>query len=511
MRSTTMNQNSLGYLKLGLFGLLLALLAPLLAGAQTTMPPTPDFEERARKKTSLDRESKEVADEYADVLFELQSLVRDYHEYLSESDSRTIAKYLVKLELFSTNLDRRVYVADRKRLSEDLAAHIDELRVIQEYIEDSDEIFPKRILKLVASFRRDLANIDELLESDVLQRLSQARALEDAIEAYVDALLADMQIEQHAGHTIITIPKLDEKKLKEMELQAEKMARDAEKMAERSARVKTKVVAPKAPKPGDPPIVIDLDRDGDIRLLSLSGTSKALEDTLTVTNPKRPIEITNSLGEVHVSGTQSRQIVARLRVEISADTRSREKQLLSDIQLELKATPTGYTVESATPMNNNPGTDSRVVSAELEVLVPATNPVTLNSSFGDITVSELNAGIRIVSTYAQVVVEKVRGGVDISNTMGQVEIDWCSGPIKIKNAYSDITLNECNGTYDLENAYSQIMVEGCEGSGEIQNSGVVQVTNHTGNLKINNSFGPINVEGMSGDLTANNQFSPLSV
>ena len=500
-----MNTSFSTYRRLGLCAiLLLACLAPLAASAQTTLPPTPGFEERARKKTSLDRKSKEVADEYADILYELQTIVRDYREYLDESESKTIVKYMVKLDQLSANLDKRVYVADRKRLVEDLTAHIDELRTIQTYIEDSEEIFPMRILKVVASLRRDLSNIDDQLESDILERLAEVRANDDAIQDYVRELLAGMQIEDRDGHMIITIPQLDEKKLKELERQTEKMARETERLNSRST-------APKPPKPPSGGIVIDLDGLDDLNVLALSGTTKELEDTLSVTDPKRPIKITNQIGTVRVGGTQSKQIIARLSAGIAADSRTQEKRVLSEIKLNVQSTATGYVIEAATPMTNISGHDARIVSSELEVLVPATNPVTINSSFGDVTVSDLNSGVEITSSYAQIEIENVRGGVDVCNTMGHVELLKCSGPIKVKNAYSSVAIDNCSGTYDIENAYGVISVEGCSGAGEIRNSGTVQVSNHTGNMDIRNSFGPIEVDGLAGNLTAFNQFQPLSV
>ncbi len=484
--------------------ILLALFAPIAAWAQPAPPPTPSFEDRARKKTTLDRDSKEVADEYADLLIELQTLVADYRDYLSESESPTITKYLVKLDKLASNLDEKVYVTQRSKLSADLTAHIDDLEKIETYIEDSEEIFPTRILKLVSSLGRDLSNINDLLEDDLLDRMDEVTASDAAMQAAIEDLLEGMKVETHGDRTTITIPNFDEKKLKELEKQAQIMSKKAEEMAAKDEKIRIKS------RTKSEPLVIDL--QGLEGLVGAgTGTSKELDANLAITNPKFPIRISNPVGEVTVNGTQSKQIIAHLVAEISADSRTKEKQLLSEIELKVEATPTGYVVTASAPIQGRSNEDCRIISNQLEVLVPMGNPVEITNAFGAVSVSDLTGGAEITSSYAPIEVESVKGGVEVTNNMGQVSLLNCSGPIRVKGAYAGISLESCSGDMEVENAYSEIEMDGCSGRTTVENSGVIRISDHTGDLKITNSFGPVEVHGLNGNLNATNQFQPMSV
>jgi hypothetical protein len=496
---------TLKYSRNGLMvAILLALLAPIAAWAQPAPPPTPSFEDRARKKTTLDRDSKEVADEYADLLVELQTLVADYRDYLSESDSPTITKYLVKLDKLAVNLDKNLYVTQRSRLSADLTAHIDDLEEIETYIEDSEEIFSTRILKLVSSLARDLSNINDLLEDDLLDRMDEVTASDAALQAAIEDLLEGMKVETHGDRTTITIPNFDEKKLKEMERQAQIMSKEAEEIAEKREKIRVKS------RTKSEPLVIDLQGLEGLTGIG-TGTSKELDANLAITNPRLPIKISNPVGEVTVGVTQSKQIIAHLVAEISADSRTKEKQLLSEIELQVEATASGYLVTAIAPSQGRNSNDCRIVSNQLEVLVPSSNPVVVNNAFGAVSVSDLNGGADITSSYAPIEVESVKGGVTVSNNMGQVSLLNCSGPIRVKGAYAGISLEGCTGEMDVENAYSEIALDGCSGRTTLENSGVIRVSDHTGDLKITNSFGPVDVDGLNGNLNASNQFQPMSV
>ncbi len=489
--------------------LFVAMVVPAFVWAQPAPPPTPSFEDRARKKSTLDRESKEVADEYADILVELQSLVADYHEYLTESESPTIIKYLNKLDKIGYNLDHRVYVKDRNKLVEDLTMHVTELDKIETYIEDSEEIFPIRILKVVGSLRRDLENLNDLLQDDLVDRLDNVRASQDALSEAIEELLAEIKIEHGYNYTYVTIPKIDEKKIEALQKEAELMAKQAQKEAEKAEKIKksVKVRTPSA----SAPVVIDLDDLPNAFSFGGSGTSKEIKDTLSVTNPKLPIRIQSQLGEVTITGSASKQIIARLSAEISADSRTQEKRLLSEIDLKLETTPAGYQIIATAPTQNRSGESCRIISNSLEILLPSSNPVEVTCAFGSVSARDLNGGIQSSSEYSQVEMEDIKGGVQVTSNMGGIGLISCSGPFRVSNAYAPISIEACSGQFDIQNSYSEIELEDCTGNATIRNSGNISVSEHTGDMRITNSFGPIEIDGLSGNLTAINQFSPLSV
>ena len=86
-----------------LVGAVLCVLASALAVAQTPIPPTirSGEDQNKRDKIVLDKDSRLVADEYADLLRQLQDVVKDYSGYLQDEHADQVKRYresLLKLK-----------------------------------------------------------------------------------------------------------------------------------------------------------------------------------------------------------------------------------------------------------------------------------------------------------------------------------------------------------------------------------------------------------------------------
>lgn len=468
--------------------------------AQATIPPTPDIDSRARKKSTLTKEQKYAVSVYAELLAELRMTISDYRQYLVESESDAIKKYLIKMDKFVSDLDRNAYAKDREQLIDNLEIHLGAVENLEEYIRDSEEIFPMKTYRVVQSLRREITTFQDLLEDQIHGELADLEIDEAELQAQLRELSRSMaaiernadRIRAEAERQAAISKVLSKEEIEKLTEQARKAAKAATKEGLRP------------PMPPYPPSTYFPDKDG----LGGSGTSREMTGSLTVTD-NWPIFITNRFGKVTVVGQPGKQLSAMWSLELQAGSRQQEKEFLGQANLKVSREKDGYHVTVILPETDNRST--RIVTSTIDIELPAANKVVVENSFGDVEVSDLKAGVDVTNSYGTIEVRDVQGPVNVSNSMGPLALYGVTGTLKLQNAYSPISVDDCSGAMTIDNAYAQVEVSDSKGNAVIRNSGIVSVENHTGNVDITNSFGPVVVEVLNGDLTVQNQFQPVSV
>src|SRR5512138_303494 len=142
--------------------------------AQTPIPPNIDVTNRHSKdKPKLNRDSRELADEYAELLTNLAEITANYTQYLRDYNDDVVVKYRPSLEQFRRQIDSLRFVTNEQLLVEQLRKNAEQLHKAEIQIRDSKTIYPMRLYRLVQSFRRELSSIDELLQDDIVPRLEE--------------------------------------------------------------------------------------------------------------------------------------------------------------------------------------------------------------------------------------------------------------------------------------------------------------------------------------------------
>jgi len=486
--------------------------------SQSPIPPNVDVVNRqAKDKPRLDRESRELADEYAEMLLSLRDIAANYDLYLRDFDDDVVTQYRPSLDQLRHQLDSMRFVQDEQLLAEQLRKHAEQLRRTETHIRDSKTIYPMRLYRLVQGLRRELISLDDLLQDDILPRLAENETQRKAIQAYVSAVLADARSASNEPDqseaailkysTALTIEmaraKAEAKKLeklqKRLETEAKSISVPAAPIPDADA-----VKFPKPPKPPVPPVVWPYSGRAPG-----SGLSREFGDTVGTVGRADPIKVANRYGRIEVVGWDDDEIAATWTVEIQGASRLQERAFIDSAKLKIKHLVTGYVVA---PIFNQPTERSvRFVQNELVVYVPARSPISIENTFGEIDASGLEAGVEATTSYAETKLADIRGGVDATCSMGELTASNCEGPLTLKNSYAPITIEECSGTMLVENAYTQITVSNSRGKLSIRNSGGVTVNDHEGNLTIDNSLGPVEVTGLQGDLTATNRYQSIVV
>ncbi|PWB73353.1 hypothetical protein C3F09_05325, partial [candidate division GN15 bacterium] len=480
--------------------------------AQTPAPPGVDVLHRQTKeKPKLDRDTRDLADEYAELLINLDDIMFNYNIYLREYSDDVVIKLRPSLEKLRRELDSMKFVHDQQLLADQLSKSAEELKKTELHIRDSKTIYPMRLYRLIQSLRREITSLDDLLQDDILPRLEENDADRQAIQAYVSSVLADALRSSRDERTVrVTVLQDSLAKTIEMarlKVESKKQQMEAKRL-ESEAKAPGVVVIPPIPDvkvvPPIPPSPWAL-----VGKASGSGLLREFGDTVSSVSPATPIRIANRYGSTEVVGWDDDVITATWTIEVQGSTRQQERAFADSAKLEVRKLPDGYTVA---PVFMQPTDRSgRFIQNELVVYVPARSPVTIANTFGEINASGLEAGVQASTNYADAEFTAIKGRIDITCSMGELTVSTCEGPIKLVNSYSPVTVDECVGEMTIANAYAQVTVNDSRGNLTIKNSGSVTVNDHQGNLSIDNSLGPIEVTGLDGDLDATNRYQPIVV
>ena len=168
------------------------LLADTGVFAQTPIPPNIDVTNRqGKEKPKLNRDSRELADEYAELLLNLDEITANYNQYLEDYNDDVVKQYRPALDQLRRQLDSLRFAGDEQLLAEQLRKHAEQLHKAEIHIRDSKTIYPMRLYRLVQALRRELVSLDDLMQDDILPRLSENESFRSAIAAYVTAVLRE--------------------------------------------------------------------------------------------------------------------------------------------------------------------------------------------------------------------------------------------------------------------------------------------------------------------------------
>jgi len=118
----------------------------------------------------------------------------------------------------------------------------------------------------------------------------------------------------------------------------------------------------------------------------------------------------------------------------------------------------------------------------------------------DVTL-EVPEGTRLVveNRYGDVSIGAVRGPADIDNTSGLVEIHDAAGEVRIDNRYGDVSVGNIEGDLELNVTSGSLTVDGVTGDVDITNSyGDLDLRNVGGTADINVTSGAVSVEDVGG-------------
>ena len=113
------------------------------AYSQVAPPPVEDLPSiKKPQKITLSATVTRIAEEYGDVLDQLQDIVHDYHHYFAKINDKYSRKYQAELLKLLTKLEDGTYCGDVDKLIDDLNLLIDNLKSEQKTLKSKNINIP---------------------------------------------------------------------------------------------------------------------------------------------------------------------------------------------------------------------------------------------------------------------------------------------------------------------------------------------------------------------------------
>jgi hypothetical protein len=439
----------------------------------------------------VDETAQELADEYTDILERLQDLIVDYTDYLGDIGDKNLTAEL-SFSTFATALNTSAYEDDPDKLAADLDAFSQKLSMIDRDCGKHDTKRTAKGCRVARSLSREinllqeqLASYEDQVEETSYSRDQIRRALKEAFAGNKETNKAALDIARKAMEQAA-------KELQRIDLTSPQAPHGAATPAPPAVRsyTKTKKSATTWKSTG-------------------SGTQRNASGVIAVTSPNLPVYISNPNGGIEITGSTDKSITASLEFEVSASSRTREKELAEKIGLELSGERSEYKVVVNVPQLSDPQT--QILHNMLTVSVPATMKLYCKSAYGGVVISGMSGPVDATSSYASMEISGCSAGLRANNAMGELSIADCGGDLLIQNSYAGIELSRCNGTISVTNSYAPITVSNSRGRMTIANTGEISVTGHTGPVAITNQYGTVMVSDVKGEVSVRNAYQAITL
>ncbi|RKX28265.1 MAG: hypothetical protein DRP47_04775 [Candidatus Zixiibacteriota bacterium] len=475
-----------------------------LAYAQA-LPPPENIEDRKVVRVMVSAKAQELAEEYAEILMELEDLAVDYGKNLMEFNSKSVAMQRKQLTRLAVKLAKGIYLDDIDLLVSDLNETTRELQEREKELKAND----RKAYRVTRSLRRDLEAIKVVLQFEVGEQLQQEELLNREVAIYLQEFnfdLAEMMFElqiqlKDLGDTLAMI-ELDFEIPEVPEIPELAPLNEEHEVEEIPHSSETLIVY----RPSKPAMPIESER----LYTTSSGTTVAMRevtDSVEVISSSIPIYINSPTGQVKITGWDRKKILAQSQIEISSKSQQNVKDLVEQIQLTASPGDSGILVEVKTPDITDLSTT--INKSQMEVMVPRNNRLVCSSAFGLITVTDIQSSVSINANNSSVTVSDISDAVSIINNMGNVTLTNIKGDIIVQSSFAPVTISDCSGNMEIKNSYAAIELSGCEGNVIIHNNGEIRLAHHEGSISINNSSGLVEIRDLVGDVAVTNSYNPV--
>ena len=482
----------------------LTVLVSWVASPAQVVPPDDEriYESLEDLRDELDALSQDLADEYLDILEQLQEIVEDYSDYLSDLDPETRRAHPISFEPFASGLESGKYAESYEPLLEDFGRFVADLKALENAHLADPAMAESQCCRIVRNLHREMNILVDLTEEYVEHSRMQKDG-DRKLQAYLKANIK----------RFVDVEKLAEEVLKSTLKAMEKARRVEETDADLEDWPDTDLEDWPSPPP-EPPVIVIPNITADrgrwtIKPGGKAGLIREYSDSIRVTDSDRRIIVANPHGDVRILGYDGNLVIARLEIEVQARSRSDEKDFVSRARLDVSSTGGDYMVTATLPGISDPTT--RILTSVLSVDVPGTNPVVCTNAYGQVQISDLQGGLSVTGSSSELQVELVRGGVTAENSMGSILLQDVTGPIVAQNAYGPVEISDCDGDMQIQNAYEAVTLRNCRGQVQLKNSGNVRVSDHTGRVSIENTLGPVEVTDVDGEVSVTNAYMPIIV
>lgn len=229
-------------------------------------------------------------------------------------------------------------------------------------------------------------------------------------------------------------------------------------------------------------------------------------------------------GDLTIHGSNDNRIRIGGKRTAKAWNESDADRMVKSASMEIVQNGDGYEIRPA----GFDTSDARI-GMDLEIDLPEKSPLTIKSDKGDISISDMQAGINLTSLGGDVEVRNTKGDVSIESRKGDLKITDTDGNVKISGKGGEVTVTQASGSFTLDGDFygpvrmdnitkgvrlissrTDLTLSALPGHFEA-GSGSIDVIDAPGNLSLRTRDNEVNVENPGGKVTIDNRNANVAV
>jgi DUF4097 and DUF4098 domain-containing protein YvlB len=164
--------------------------------------------------------------------------------------------------------------------------------------------------------------------------------------------------------------------------------------------------------------------------------------------PGSHVTIETARGNITVNGGRGSEIRVNANESASGDDERAADERMRQVDIVVEKSGNGYIVH---PMRQ--GGYGGIVRADLDVQLPKSANVTLRTSHGEVSVSEISGVLDAATDSGDIEIHNAGSDVAAQTQKGDVRIDGVAGNVQLKGRGDDVEINDVTGNVTLEGAY----------------------------------------------------------
>ncbi|MDH5468472.1 MAG: hypothetical protein OEY25_13730 [Candidatus Aminicenantes bacterium] len=242
------------------------------------------------------------------------------------------------------------------------------------------------------------------------------------------------------------------------------------------------------------------------------------------------LQVTNSYGDVEVTGNDEEKIAVTLRKKIWRRKEDTAQKIADELKMVIQEEADRLVISTSgdefgrknfklsfkisVPMrmdvkvSNSYGTVDVANVKNVDITNPhgkifasdITGQTVLENSYETVDVENIDADLELESHNSSVHVSKVRGKAHIVHRYGEIQLDDISGDVKVEGSHSEIYGKKLAGPVEIESSYKKITLIHV-GPTKIKGyNSTIEVEGAKELLDVKNDYGKVRVNSIDGDL-----------
>lgn len=250
--------------------------------------------------------------------------------------------------------------------------------------------------------------------------------------------------------------------------------------------------------------------------------SSSLEESETIkVDAKEPINliVANDAGEVTVTGADVDTIQVDVVKTAYDSTKARADEEVKTVEYTVEQDGNNITIKYEIPKSVN--FSNKVNTVDFVITVPNETSVDVDTSFGDVSVTNTKGNVKISDNFGDVSLENIEGGLTVRTNSGEVNatsITTGSEVIDLHSDFGDVILKKAGGgDITLDSNSGNVTLSEVRAKGDLTAStdfGNVEFDNgSSASLSINTKSGKIELTSVNvnGQLAVTDEFGDLTL